>query len=342
MTSRSFGQQVSSHKMNASSNYSCSANLFGITKTLFVVMNSIFGLATVAGNGIVIVVICRTKLLRFQSNLFILSLTVGDFLVGLLINPLYIAIVLLNVWVEEDPLFKLENYLWIQSLTVTTFSLCSISIERYFAISRPFRYNQILTKRRCCFVIALLWLLSFIVGIASFLVEAESQGKLWVACSSLVVFVPLITMACFYFKIFQEVIRHKKRIKQDSVDVITARRKNQKAIKTIAIIVGVFMICFTPSLVFSFITMVQTDKCKELKIYRSWIWAIFINFSASTFNPWIYALRTRDFQRGFTRVFGCRFLTENGTKWRVILRLRQGEYAVNIQKSVTEFSQRKF
>lgn len=328
--------------MDVPLNSSCSANLVGTTRTIFVAMNALFGVAAVTGNGIVIVVIFRTKLRRLQSNLFILSLTMGDFLVGLLINPLYIAIVLLNVWIEDDPLMKIENYLWIQSLTVTTFSLCSISIERYVAISRPFQYHQILNRSRCFWVITSLWTLSLVVGISSFLVEERSLGKLWVACSSLVVFVPLITMAFFYFKIFQEVMRHKKRIKRDSVEITTARRKNQKAIKTIAIIVGVFIICFTPSLVFSFLTMTEPDKCKELKIYRRWIWAIFVNFSSSAFNPWIYALRTNDFQRGFTHVFGCRLLSQNGVRWRVSLKLRQGKYVVYIQKSVTDYSQRNF
>lgn len=242
---------------------------------------------------------------------------------------------------ENNILMKIENYFWIQSLTVTTLSMCAISIERYVAISRPFRYPEILTKRRCYLLITLLWCVSIFLGLSSFLVKEHALGQLWVACSSLVVFVPLVTMAFFYYKIFQEVMRHKKRIRQDSIEISSSRRKNQKAIITIAIIVGVFVICFTPSLVFSILTMAQTDKCRERKIYRSWIWAIFINFSGSAINPWIYALRTLDFQRAFTRLFGCRFVTENGKKWRVHLRLRRGEYIVDIRKSVTEYSQRK-
>ncbi|XP_020900745.1 probable G-protein coupled receptor No9 [Exaiptasia diaphana] len=317
------------------SNSSCSANLAGTSKTVFIIMNIISGCASSIGNGVVILVICWSKLRCCKSNIFLLSLTLGDFFVGFLMNPLYITIVVQDVWMENSPLMAVENYLWIQSLTVTTFSLCFISIERYIAISRPFTYGKILTKTRCCLAIGFLWSFSLVAGIASFIVEENSLVTLWAACLSVVVFLPLGTMAYFYFKIFQEVSRHKRRMKKDSLETMCARQKNQKAVVTIGIIVGLFIICFAPSLVFSFLTMAQSDKCREMRLYRKWIWAILVNFSGSAINPWIYALRTNDFQRAFARLFGFQreLFTFNDLKWKVNLKFQHGEYFVNIKKS---------
>ena len=50
--------------------------------------------------------------------------------------------------------------LWIHTATATTFHLCCVSVDRFIAIRFPFRYQDIVTKKRCCTVIILVWLIS--------------------------------------------------------------------------------------------------------------------------------------------------------------------------------------
>jgi hypothetical protein len=182
-----------------------------------------------------------------------------------------------------------------------------------------------------------MWIISVCLGLLSFRVEDNDLAMLWVACSSLVVFPPLAIIAVCYYKIFKIARRHGRRIEKDTLQERTLRVKNQKAVGTIVIIVGLFIILFTPSLVFSFITMAESDKCREMNIYRHWIWAIFVNFSGSAINPWIYAMRNRDFKRALARIYGCRSHDRDplgGRKnWKVIFRVQNGSYAVNILKN---------
>lgn len=321
---------------NISIKTQCSANLVGVSSFVFIIFNGIFGFASIIGNSLVILVIFKTKALRTTSNLFISSLAFADLIVGLVINPLYIAIISLNVWLEEHPLMKMENFIWIHSLTATTFSLCSVSVERYLAISRPFHYPEIMNKKRCFFVVLTIWSMSLCLGSLSLTVEEKDLALLWVVCSSVVVFPSLIVIAVCYYEIFKIARRHEKRIEKNTIQETAFRAKNQKAAWTIVIIVGLFIILFTPSLVFSYITLAQQDKCQEMKIYREWIWAIFVNFSGSAINPWIYAMRNKDFKRALTVICGCRtepfsLLRKN---WKVIFHIQNESYAVDIFKSV--------
>ena len=50
--------------------------------------------------------------------------------------------------------------LWIHTTTATTFHLCCVSVDRFIANRFPFRYQDIVTKKRCCKVIILVWLIS--------------------------------------------------------------------------------------------------------------------------------------------------------------------------------------
>lgn len=320
---------------NLSKPSQCSANLVGDTKFFFIILNGIFGIASIIGNSLVVLVILKTKMLRTTSNFFISSLAFADLIVGLVINPLYIVIISLNVWLEEHPLMKMENFFWIHSLTATTLSLCSVSVERYVAISRPFHYQEIMNKKKCFFAVLAMWFISICMGSLSLCVKEKDLALLWVICSSLVVFPPLTVIAVCYYKIFKIARRHEKRIEKDTIQETAFRVKNQKAAWTIVIIVGLFIILFTPSLVFSYITLAQHDKCQEMKVYRQWIWAILVNFSGSAINPWIYAIRNKDFKRALTAICGCRTesLQSNRKNWKVVFHLQNGSYAVNILKS---------
>ena len=62
------------------------------------------------------------------------------------------------------PLLSALHYsiymLWIHTTTATTFHLCCVSVDRFIANRFPFRYQDIVTKKRCCKVIILVWLIS--------------------------------------------------------------------------------------------------------------------------------------------------------------------------------------
>ena len=183
----------------------CTANIEGHAKVLFITLNALCCCLATSGNMMVLVAIYKTRSLRTISNFFICSLATADLHVGLLINPLYIAPVALRVWVSNHPLYRTENYLWIQSLTVTTFSLAIVSVDRYIAITKVFRYQEILTKRRCTVIISSVWIFSLTIASVAIFVNPEDGSKVWVTYLATTVGIPLAIMGYCYYHICRAV-----------------------------------------------------------------------------------------------------------------------------------------
>ena len=134
---------------------------------------SFSGLAAVTGNAVVLLLLYKNESLRTISNRFLVSLSVADFLVGLVIDPTWIVITCLIQPPKAHILFHITRVLWIDTTAATTFNLCCVSVDRFIAIRFPFRYQDILTKKRCYTAIILVWLISFGLPFSSMSVRRE-------------------------------------------------------------------------------------------------------------------------------------------------------------------------
>lgn len=119
---------------------------------------------TLFGNVLVCAAIVRYRHLRSKvTNIFIVSLAVSDLLVALLVMP-WKAVAevagywpfgaFCNVWVAFD----------IMCSTASILNLCVISVDRYWAISSPFRYERKMTQRLALLMIGVAWALSVLIS----------------------------------------------------------------------------------------------------------------------------------------------------------------------------------
>ena len=146
------------------SSFHCHLRFLGFAETiLFCSLNSINGFFAMAGNLLVLAAIYCTRQLWTSHHIFICSMVVADFLVGLIMNPLYIAIAVLKVWLSEHVLFTMESFLWIQTLVATTFSLSAVSVDRYLAVTSPIKYRAAVSARRCKIVVGFSLISSFVL-----------------------------------------------------------------------------------------------------------------------------------------------------------------------------------
>ncbi|XP_004385969.1 D(1B) dopamine receptor [Trichechus manatus latirostris] len=119
---------------------------------------------TLLGNVLVCAAIVRSSHLRAKmTNVFIVSLALSDLCVALLVMP-WKAVAevagywpfgaFCNVWVAFD----------ITCSTASILNLCVISVDRYWAISRPFRYEHKMTQRVALVMVGLAWALSILIA----------------------------------------------------------------------------------------------------------------------------------------------------------------------------------
>uniref|UniRef100_UPI00358ECC03 D(1B) dopamine receptor-like n=1 Tax=Myxine glutinosa TaxID=7769 RepID=UPI00358ECC03 len=97
------------------------------------------------------------------TNVFIVSLAVSDLFVALLVMPWQAVSEVIgywpfgafcNAWVAFD----------IMCSTASILNLCVISVDRYWAISKPFQYERKMTQHVACIMISTTWALSLLIS----------------------------------------------------------------------------------------------------------------------------------------------------------------------------------
>lgn len=293
--------------MNDSSCPNSNTNLPPTQHIIFVTIHFTSSLLAVVGNILILTAFIKTPSLHCTSNYFLVSLSLADLLVGLLINPLYIALTTLNLWVTDHPLYIAENFLWIHTLMATTFSLAAVSIDRYLAITRVFDYVELVTTQRCVKTIVSIWFASIIFGSTALYTPKTHNSILWTICLVLTFGIPLIIIMLCYYKILKTARYQARQIASLQSDNNKRKEylRNSKAAYTIGIIIGCFVILFTPSFIFACIELSTSDVCRKRIIYRHWLWGIWVSYLSSAINPWIYAIRSMEFRNAIKRIIKC-------------------------------------
>ena len=268
------------------------------------------GLAAVTGNAVVLWLFFRNESLRAVSNRFLASLSVADFLVGIVIDPIWITFgcLIQPSNVTQAALNEFMEMLRIHTTAATTLNLCCVSVDRFIAIRFPFRYQDILTKKTCHSLIAVVWFTSLLLPCPVIFVNAEN---LWLFVSLVTFCIPTTVMAVCYFWIFKAASNQARRMTGGNKHRADERRstfpnrimQNFKAIKTIGFVLGVFVVSWMPCLVLSIVhEFSASDPCTDEKLYNvAWPWIEAVALSSSAINPWVYFFRNGEFRQALHR-----------------------------------------
>ena len=136
--------------------------------SLETILTSIFmltvSIVAVFGNLLVIVAILWNRRLRTVCNFLFLNLAVADMLQGAIAMPLRLADQLNQT--GKKPLIPC---LVVIPLTVfffgaSNFNLTLISLDRYFALKKPFLYPLLAVHWRLALIVAVSWVIIFIIA----------------------------------------------------------------------------------------------------------------------------------------------------------------------------------
>ncbi|KAM5272031.1 cholecystokinin receptor type A [Ctenodactylus gundi] len=128
-----------------------------------ILLYSLIFLLSVLGNTLVITVLIRNKRMRTVTNTFLLSLAVSDLMLCLFCMPFNLIPSLLRDFIFGSAMCKTTTYFMGTSVSVSTFNLVAISLERYGAICKPLQSRVWQTKSHALKVIAATWCLSFTI-----------------------------------------------------------------------------------------------------------------------------------------------------------------------------------
>ena len=285
--------------VNFSSSPKCSKEfVYKASSTILATLNILSSVVIVFANTAVLHAILSTVRLRTISNYLLCSLSIADLLVGFVMNPIFVAVCLLQVISDTHPLRVAEHWLWMQTVVTTTFTLCAVTIERYIAVKFVFRYFHIVTGIRCVCGVVFIWAFSFIFASLRFLVtDPRDLPKLWTVTTILAVLIPLAIILYCNFHIALEARMHLREIVSQchtNPTLATTMAKNKESAHTVGIVVALFVLLWSPSVVLSFVEVTTEDLCSRKDIAYVWFWAAYISFLSSALNPLVYSVRSRE------------------------------------------------
>ncbi|XP_028654806.1 trace amine-associated receptor 4-like [Erpetoichthys calabaricus] len=268
---------------------------------------------TVFGNLFVMISISHFKQLHSPNNVLVLSLANADFLVGLLVLPFCIIRSVETCWYWGSFLCRLHTCMDLLLCTVSIYHLCFIAIDRYYAICEPLHYTRKINYKVISLFIFLAWMIPGVCSFGIIYSKSNEQGledvlailtceggclllynKLWALLGPLIFIAPCVVMIGIYTKIFcvakrQAKIannRERKILSDEDNKMRVTQKREQKAAKTLGIIMGIFLLCWLPFFI-DIAVDVYVDFSTPMAISETITWLGYVN---SAFNPLIYAL----------------------------------------------------
>ncbi|XP_012688081.2 histamine H1 receptor [Clupea harengus] len=183
-------------------------------------------LLTVFMNILVLYAVRKERMLHTVGNLYIVSLSVADLIVGATVMPLNLSYLLWDEWRLGRAVCQFWLVMDYVASTASIFSLFILCLDRYRSVRHPLRYLKYRTRCRATLLICGAWLLSLmwvvpILGWRSFAQvdrKPESENKCdtdfrfvtWfkVLTAILNFYVPSVLMLWFYSRIFCAVREH--------------------------------------------------------------------------------------------------------------------------------------
>ena len=286
---------------------------------------AVFIVVPIVGNGFVCFVFYRQPSLRKPSFYPILSLAIADLLCATFAMPTYIAkkYVIDGAW-RERAVCNVFRFSYFFTMYASVLSLTVISLERFTAIKMPMRHWTWLTSRKMTAALVLSWLDAAIVSALPFHWRISSKKrctynptKTWsVMVIVMNVFIPFLVMSFCHFYTFSFAVsysRKKRNLKHRGKLRTHAHVINSKALErerditcTLAVVVGVFVLCFGPSSFYYFISVV-CPECYRSAFQR--IESIFnaivkiMTFTSACVNPLIYYWLNQSMRNAFWRSF---------------------------------------
>ena len=252
---------------------------------LLTAINSISGLVGLVGNLLVCLVVVRFRFLgRPKAEVIIASLAMADLLVCVTVQPMYV----LFLHGLLPPLLNVirKTVTWILTL-VSVSHLLSISIERFLALYFLHRYSLWIPNGMIWTAITVTWLAAICLGAPTgSSLNARYVTQYFVIAVLLVI--PLLYTGTFYIVRLQrkriENLTHLKNMSPSQKRFSRERR----AVFIIAVIIGVFYVCFAPLTVLPFFFTVGAPSSVLMNVKRAFPWINTLALCNSSLNPYVY------------------------------------------------------
>ena len=191
----------------------CSAALRQTNALWFLTASNILlAITSTLGNTLILIALSKESCLHPPSKILLRSLALADFLVGILVEPLFVT----SLMTVEYENFNLCHYVYrigfftgLLLFFVSLFTLTAISVDRLLALLLGIRYRQVVTFKRVLLVVICFWTLG--VGLAFW---GNFNPNILPYYGSIALTSCLVISTCRYSTIYQKLLRHQIQVQE--------------------------------------------------------------------------------------------------------------------------------
>ncbi|XP_029469762.1 sphingosine 1-phosphate receptor 4 [Rhinatrema bivittatum] len=271
---------------------------FDVMTTLFIAVSCLIVLENL------LVLLAIVKNMRFRRWVYccIANITLSDLLTGIAY--------LINICLSGSVTFQLSLKVWFLregilfiALAASIFSLLITAIERYTTMIRPSPGNEANKTIRVYSLIGFFWILASVIGLLPMLgwnCTCDFQNcstllplysKTYILFSVIMFSAFLIGIIGLYVAIYFLVQRSSKK----TPPALHHRKKSLKLLKTVLMILGAFILCWSPLFALLMLDVFcQSLTCESL---RGMDWALTLAVLNSAINPVIYSFRSLEVRK---------------------------------------------
>lgn len=284
---------------------------------------------TIAGNLIVFFAVICNKKLQTVSNVFIVSLSLADLLVGTVVMIPAVLTEIFQRWILAHSFCVFWAGFDVMLCSASILNVCLISLDRYIAIMSPLRYKMLVTYKRALAMLAGAWGIAIsasfipllsgihnpeIPSLTNLTLFSEKPQCLFIPsfiyvliASTVTILLPIIVALVLYYRVSKEAKRQACFVGvliTPTNMLLGAKVANKhirepftrKATVTLGIIVGAYVVTWAPFLVINLTDAIC--RCVPPKLFSAFVWLGWCN---SLINPIIYPFFMRDFRKVYSQ-----------------------------------------
>ena len=245
-------------------------------------------------NIITVQALRKTSSLPKTLKTLLLSLAVSDLGVGLLVQPLYVAILVMEIDQNTNGTAynSVHNAYLIQKKVLVSAShlgIFALTFDRFLAIQLHLRYQELVTHKRVVAAVISIWVFSASISFLRQLYDSFIMG-------AVILVVCVIITGLLYCKIYAAVRHHRNQMRALQVQqelrngekAANAERLRKSALTTFYVYV-VYLVCYLP---ISCVLFAKTNG-ETVLLSHLWYFTLTLVFLNSSLNPLIYCWKMR-------------------------------------------------
>ena len=283
---------------NTTREFYCSANVTARVHDeliVLLVLNTFLSITAFLGNTLILVALHKEYSLHPPSKLLLRSLAITDLLVGIIVEPLYVAYLMSVKSKRWDICYNVNVALFITShilCSVSLLVLTAISVDRLLALLLGLRYRQVVTLRSVYITVIVMSVLP-IVATTSYIWNPQLLSLLLYIhlsfCLSIIIFSYMkIFFTLRHYQIQVTVAQEQPR---QAIPLNIARYR--KAVYSALWVQVTLFICYLPFGITQALTDLKSVKVSS-SFYLAKTFSFTLVFLNSALNPFLYCWKMKE------------------------------------------------